>query len=260
VAAASTFPLTAIASRGQVVALLAQISKIEHLIVHDVGQANFVTLGKRKNTVAHFDVGWPISFNGRTAPSVNSISANLAPIILSHWDFDHLLGFYRFPFTRDNIWLAPVQALGPGQARVAYQLADKKRLLGWSGGTLTVGQTTLFDCNGPQDSNDSGLSLMVMLSSGKRVLLVGDASYSSVPVSGSDKFDFLVVTHHGAIFSGVVPRPARHRASGIISVGGGNVYKHPRDDAVLRHTTGGWTVSATATIYQPSRGDRILGI
>jgi beta-lactamase superfamily II metal-dependent hydrolase len=260
VAAASTFPLTAIATRRQVVALLAQLSTVEHLIVHDVGQANFVTLvGEKNDALAHFDAGWPISFNGRTAPNVNSISANAAPIILSHWDFDHLLGFYRFPFTRDSIWLTPVQALGPGQARVACQLADKKRLLGWSGGTLTVGKTTLFDCNGPQGSNDSGLSLEVVLSSGKRVLLVGDASYGSVPTSSSDRFDFLIVTHHGALFSGAVPRAAGRRASGVISVGEGNVYKHPRDEAVLRHTNGGWTVSATAAIYQPRRGDRILG-
>jgi hypothetical protein len=259
VAAAVTFPITAVASRRQVTTFLGQISTINHLNVRDVGQANFVTLSdERDDEIVHFDAGWPISFNGRTAPRGKSILANSSPVILSHWDFDHLLGFYRFPFLRDNVWLAPVQPLGPGKARIAYQLADRKRLLGWSGGTLSVGTITLYDCNGPQGLNDTGFSLMIVLKSGKRALLVGDASYDSVPTSSMDRFDFLVLTHHGALFTGAAPR-ARREASGIISVGHGNVYKHPRDEAVALHATSGWTISATAAIFEPRRGDRLVG-
>jgi beta-lactamase superfamily II metal-dependent hydrolase len=260
VAAASAFPLTAIATRSDVMTLLNHISEVELLIVRDVGQGSFVTLvDQKKHALAHFDVGWPISFNGRTAPALHTISADSAPIILSHWDFDHLLAFYRFPHTRENQWLGPVQNLGPGQAKVAQHLATKKRLLGWSGGTLAVGAMVLFDCNGPHASNDSGLALMVSLLNGKRCLLVGDAAYDSVPTFGSNSFDFLVVTHHGASFSGPVPLPANNSACGVISVGRGNVYKHPRDDAILRHTNGGWTVCMTAGTDQTARGDRILG-
>jgi hypothetical protein len=261
VAAASTFPLTGIAKRSDVMAVLGHVFEVEHLIVRDVGQANFVTLvDRKKNTLAHFDVGWPISFNGRTAPTTCVITVDSAPIILSHWDFDHLLAFYRFPYTRENYWIAPVQALGPGQAKVAHQLATKKRLLGWSGDTLVVGAIKLFDCNGPHASNDGGLALVVSLLSGKRALLVGDATYNSIPTADTDKFDFLVVTHHGASFNGAVPIPTSNLARGVISVGQGNVYKHPRDDAILRHTNGGWLVSTTASSDQYARGDRILGI
>jgi hypothetical protein len=49
VAAASTFPLTAIASRSQVVALLAQTSEIEHLVVHDVFDGQKTASGLRPN-------------------------------------------------------------------------------------------------------------------------------------------------------------------------------------------------------------------
>lgn len=260
IAAAASFPLKAIAGKPDITSLLANTSTVEHLIVHDVGQANFVTLmGKDNIPLARFDAGWPISFNGRTAPGSNSISTDAVPIILSHWDFDHLHGFYRFPFTKSSTWLAPVQALGPGQAKVANQLAESSRLMGWSGGTLSVGAITLLDCNGPQSSNDTGLAIMAVLTSGKRALLVGDASYSSVP-SQPHHFDFLVVTHHGALFSGAVPPPAGRQALSVISVGQGNVYKHPRDQAVAQHTNGGWTVSATAAIFHPIRGDRILGV
>lgn len=259
VALAVSFPVAAIGNRKQVDSVLSTISSVHSINVRDVGQANFVTLlDDSGSPVAHFDVGWPISFNGRTAPIGKNIYNDSAPIILSHWDYDHLSGYYRFPFLQDNVWLAPVQPLGPGQARVASQLSGKGRLIGWSGGTASVGDVTLFDCNGPQDLNDTGFSLKVKLESGRCALLVGDACYDAVPISVSDAFEFLVVTHHGAHFEGVVPRTAGFCAQGIISVGEGNVYRHPRDDAVRKHLWRGWTMGATAGIFGVPRGDRVL--
>lgn len=261
VASAVSFPAAAMGDQKQVADLLSKVSGVHCVNVRDVGQASFVSLLDEDGIpIVHFDVGWPISFNGKTAPVGKNIPGDSAPIILSHWDYDHLLGCYQFPFLCDNIWLAPVQSLGPGQARIASQLSDRKRLIGWSGGTVSVGGVTLLKCSGAHDLNDTGFSLKVSLESGGRALLVGDASYNAVPLVVSDRFEILVVTHHGARFTGTVPTAARIGACGVISVGEGNVYRHPRFDAVREHLLAGWCVCATAGIYGAPRGDRLLAL
>ena len=245
---AAGFPATAVATRKQVERVLGRISKVDHVLVRDVGQANFVSLvGRTGELVLHFDAGWPISFNGRTAPKNPTIPLDRVPIILSHWDFDHLLAFYRFPHTRDSIWIAPIQNLGPGQLCVANILARSKRLLGWSRGTISVSLGRLEVCSG-SGSNDSGLAVIVSLRSGKWALLVGDAAYVVVhPRLLALRFDALVVTHHGALFAGAVPRPRTKSAESVISVGT-ETSDIPVPKLIKDHKQGGWRIFSTAEL------------
>jgi len=258
VEAASSFPSEAITSRSAIEVLLGHCNAVDHIIVRDVGQANFVTLfdafGK---AIAHFDVGWPLSFNGKTAPANFILQADDAPVLLSHWDFDHVHGFYRFPHLQESTWIAPVQKLGPGKARIARLLAGKNRLLGWSGGSVVAGELRLLDCSGTNQSNDIGHALSVKMSDGSMVLCAGDASYSAI--TESLDYDFLVVTHHGARFNGLVPLPLSTNSLAVVSVGKDNVYQHPNPDAIDKHRRAGWQVQFTSGVSGIVRNDRRIG-
>ena len=184
--------------------------------VHDVGQASFVTLfDGDDDPIAHFDAGWPIVFNGKTAPS-NPPLCLTAPVILSHWDWDHLSGYYRFPTLQTVPWIAPIQQLGFGAGRIAAQLDALGLLAAFDEPPLAINGLTLGLCHGPTgNKNQTGLALRVTLP-GQRlkgaqgppraVLLTGDADYDSVPAAlTAQPLDALVVTHHGAHFDGQAP-------------------------------------------------------
>ena len=90
-------------------------------------------------------------------------------------------------------------------------------------------------------------------------LLVGDAGYDTLGTCPKGKtFDYLVVTHHGAEFTGAVPATTPRANRGIISVGYKNIYKHPRASAVKLHTTARWTIERTSKTTSTARGDKVL--
>lgn len=117
--------------------------------MRDVGQASFASfLNARGKVLGHFDAGWPISYNARTAPAAAPAITDTAPVILSHWDWDHLHGYYRYKALQSVQWLTPVQTMGPGASKTATQLHAKGLLIGYSGAAvLTVGNATF--CNAP---------------------------------------------------------------------------------------------------------------
>lgn len=241
--------------------VLGGLSTVQAIQVRDVGQASFVTLidagGK---TLGHFDAGWPISYNAHTAPAYAPTITGTAPVILSHWDWDHLHGYYRCPALQWVQWLTPVQSMGPGASKIATQLHAQGLLVGYNGlAVLSVGSATLLLCTGLARLNDNGLSMALKLASQKTALLVGDAGYDALGTWPTTKtFDYLVVTHHGAEFTGTVPASVSDTNRGIISVGNKNVYKHPRDAATLSHEDAGWNLERTSTIGSVARGDRVL--
>lgn len=254
------FPARAVATQLEVSNLLDAIQKPTFVIVQDVGQASFCSLANfAREPVLYFDAGWPLIFNGRTAPPNFDLPRQYPPVILSHWDFDHLLCFYKFRM-RKNKWITPVQSLGPGARKIAELLANAGNLLGWPGGSCQLLWGDLCQCSGdPSDPNDSGLALQVELASGRKVLLVGDAGYNSLAFSTPPSPDFLVVTHHGAKFIGDVPIPTARKSRCVVSVGNGNVYRHPNAEAIRLHKRTGWSVDFTSGNWQQSRGSRELG-
>ena len=117
--------------RAAISKILVRIPRPASILIRDVGQASFVSLrDDQDRAILHFDVGSPISFNRHTVPTDFKIDLPEAPpIILSHWDWDHLHAAFQRPHLLDCPWIVPDQRLGPGAARLARILAAKGNLL-----------------------------------------------------------------------------------------------------------------------------------
>lgn len=248
VKAASLFPESAVKGRSAIKQILPTTPNFRRITVRDVGQASHSCLRSAGGTVAlYYDVGWPLPFNRRTEPGRFFPDLERAPVVISHWDWDHLCFGLKKAGRHflDCDWIAPVQKLGPGAARIAHMLNARKRLHSWVGANVSFGGGQIGYCSAAtNDANNSGLALKIQLSSKACILLVGDADYQFLPSTFSGQFDGLVVTHHGARLVGVlntVPRPAKPGSKCVISVGRGNTYKHPHPDSLRLHRSAGWS-------------------
>lgn len=78
--------------------------------VYDVGQASFSAIVNRwEHPLVFFDVGWPLNFNGRSKPNCSNFNpfsldcpSNPAPVVLSHFDWDHWGFAYQSGVIRQN--------------------------------------------------------------------------------------------------------------------------------------------------------------
>lgn len=238
----------------------ADLATAVSVVVRDVGQASFVDIVCADGSIAlHYDVGWPISFHDDGAPSITSVQVQPSRVLLSHWDWDHMHGYYRFPCLKKCQWLTPRRALGPGAGRVAGQLFDMGRLLAFDATTFSIDQGIIVRATG-SNANQSGLALYLPLASSRKGLLVGDADYDRITMAPGlpSNFDFLCVTHHGAKFEGEVPDPVHEGCVAAVSVGKGNYYGHPNADALQSHEDKGWKVEMTMDQPHSPRGDRVL--
>jgi hypothetical protein len=253
------FPSEAIVTKGTLRRYLNYISRPTSVLVRDVGQASFISLLNNKaEPLLHYDAGWPISFNGKTVRAGKQIECGDAPVILSHWDWDHLHGYYRYPILQKRMWIAPIQKMGLGAKRIVVRLNSAKKLMGYGGAPIQLPWGQLALCTGPRgNNNQTGIALRVCLVDREQALLIGDADYNQAPASlRRTPLDALVVTHHGAEFSGSVPIPRAVGDPCIVSVGKYNVYKHPRVTAIRKHKARKWAPIATAALWQARRGDR----
>ena len=241
--------------RAGIETILASTPIPKSVVVRDVGQGSFVTLTAGVDQpILHFDAGWPLPFNRSTEPRNFNCPTSSVPVLLSHWDFDHFLSFYRFPLMQARVWIVPAQPLGPGAARVAQILASKDRLMIWSGGAMAVPLGVIWQCSGPSRScNNTGLTISAKLETGNSILLSGDADYDHM--GRLDSYDAVVATHHGANFRGAPPLPTFRSARAALSVGHGNKYKHPSPTAVAAYKAVGWRVIATSGYPGTKRGE-----
>lgn len=258
--------LAPLAHRSAVAKILLGVSAPHKVILKDVGQANFVEIRDASDqTVLYYDVGLPISFNGHTVPKKIAFDLdNDAPVILSHWDWDHLQAAFRFPKLLERPWIVPLQNLGPGAMRLAVMLEARGNLHICSNINVSLPNIKLASCVAPSSNlNNSGIALLVGTESGKEIALVGDADYISAINLINTSVDYLIATHHGAKFNGgssSVPAPSTSLSQYYISYGAGNVYRHPRQQAIADHSAAGWgTAITTAGQSAWHRGDRILG-
>lgn len=245
---------------------LVMSTQIERVIIHDVGHANFTTLldvtGK---PVLHFDVGWPIGFNWKTYPPNPPIIPLAEIVVLTHWDWDHLHGFHKWKQVRDASWFVPEQSLGPNALLVYQELAKAGRLTVFPhqpGVTHISGPITVIgaDPSGvtakSQHRNNSGISMVIDLMVGGRVMLPGDADY--VATGATPHPDLLVVSHHGAKVLGKIPKAPAKNPRAVVSMGEGNCYQHPSDVSKARHTAAGWALEYTSATPSAPRGDKFL--
>jgi hypothetical protein len=244
--------------------VLGSVPPASRVRVRDVGQASFVTLeDDRFRSLLHFDVGTPVSFNGHTFPKgrLRFRSQNPVPVLLSHWDWDHLHAGLQQRQLRRGSWVVPNQRMGPGAARLATELVRGGMLSIWRGGVQSFAWGRVGQCTGADGLNDTGLAGLVSLANGDHVLLAGDAAYSSIPAALSASVDALVSTHHGGRLhlGDAPPRPARHYGRWIISCGRGNTYRHPHPEALIDHAAAGWgSPEYTRKFGCILRGDRYL--
>ena len=258
--AIGAFPKTAPSTPAAIAKLLRGF-QVHQIRVRYVGQASFATLiDIDDEPLVHFDAGWPIGFNYRGTPQhrPDKIGA-AAPVILSHWDWDHLHAYYQVRELQDRPWVVPVQNLSPGASLVAHQLLAKG-FLHAATGPVSLGWGELATCSGvPGDSNHTGLALRVKLLSNRNMLLTGDAGYQFLPPAlTAPPLHGLVVTHHGAHFDGPAPKPAKNRETAIISSGYRNVYRHPRTASIAKHTIKNWAIQRTSRTPSTQGGDRWL--
>lgn len=247
-----------------IASVLSSVTRVATLRVRDVGQASFSSLcDKHGKPLLHYDVGFPISFNGHTSPKTFDIDpTEKSPVILSHWDWDHLHAAYLYPHLTDCPWIVPDQKLGPGAARLARILASKGRLLVHPTGNSTVFPAgEIAHASGPPASlNDTGLTVRVTLASGRVALLTGDVDYSFLAHATAGPVNHLVATHHGARFasgSAAIPVPVPSMETLLLSYGSRNVYRHPHIDALKLHVGAGWANQiSTARNGALLRGDR----
>lgn len=261
IADACKFPANASEKSVAAKILLSRITAPYKIIVRDVGQASFSSaVDRHGNELFHLDAGWPISYNKKTVSIKPRLGVKDAPVILSHWDWDHLHGYHAIDGLAGGTWVVPVQRLGPGAKLVAEKLATDNRLLGVNSAKASVGPLRLAPCKGKAGNlNQTGLCVQIILQSGNTVLFVGDADYDLIPSKLAALPDFIIATHHGAKFSGNVVSPSRGRGRCVVSVGKGNGYGHPSNTAVLSHTGSGWSMSFTCERNGTPRGNRYLG-
>jgi competence protein ComEC len=264
VAAASSFPMSAQADAATLRAVLGPIRRANKIVVRDVGQASFCWLKDVEDRVIlYYDVGWPLPFNRKTAPPRFTIDFTRVPVVLSHWDWDHLHYALRPEgrHLKECSWIVPIQKLGPGAAWFANELSKKGKLLGWRASVLSTTVGSIGPCNAsPDNTNNSGLAMIVSLLSGQSILLVGDADYEFLPGALKGPIDGMVVTHHGARFASswtAIPKPNRAHSKCIVSYGKGNSYGHPHEDAIDKHNSAGWRqIIPTAAFKGVARSDR----
>lgn len=263
--AACVLPPSADAAK-KITKVLSTVNGVSSLLVRDVGQASFSSLrNKHGKALLHYDVGFPISFNGHTAPEIFDLdTSEKPPIILSHWDWDHLHAAFLHRHLMDCVWIVPDQKLGPGAARLARILAAKGGLLIQRAGTkVGFPSGEIAHANGPQTSaNDAGLTARATLASGCSALLTGDADYIFLTHRTIGPVNHLVATHHGARFasgSAAIPAPVAGSGTLLLSYGSRNRYRHPHPDALQLHTDAGWTNQiSTARKGMRKRGDLLV--
>lgn len=243
----------------------------QKICIFDVGHASFSSVLSSKNKpIIHFDAGWPIGFNHATYPAKLPTVKPANIVVLSHWDWDHLHGYHKWPHLKKCTWVTPVQDLGPGALRVAEKLDHEHRLISIGINsrsmrkTKEIGQFKLHyvdpssEKNKSKIRNNSGLALSVNLLSGKQAMMPGDADYDKILPRNYPKPDLLVVSHHGATVSGNIVRPRKKNGKAVVSLGLGNKYGHPCIKTIATHKKNGWNLAMTCDNLAHKRGNRTL--
>ena len=246
---------------------LVNLEPISKLIVHDVGQGNAVGLYAKGNKLLGFiDCGRGVKQNAKTYSNKKLDEITLTNdqfVLLTHWDKDHWALGAWLDSGCNSKWFAPKQRVGPEGAAFIHHLLRNGRLhyIESDKNILKFGENIeIRQCNG-FDKNNSGFSYLVK-SDLKRVLLPGDASYSSIPWDVSDsplRFHAVVAPHHGGICGmDVSVHPEAQGDSKLIySVGRKNSFKHPRDVTIKFHERHGWSVRQENSVTLSTAGGNL---
>jgi len=233
----------------------------------------------------YYDLGWPANFNGKSRPAHKPGILDFgraAPVIISHWDMDHWafaiegMKYDRAelamrPVWKDEalhrVWIAPNprktgHPVGPFLQSLLWALEYEELMPGINALQLLPDDLTYIDltwgrlevCEPPAgvepNRNNTGLALWVYGPENQMMLLTGDADFNCIAGLSAKRRRRLVgmvVPHHGARVTATdVPKPAFHEDGyAVVSVGGPNVYGHPKQDAINSYLAKRWNVRYT---------------
>lgn len=203
---------------------------------------------------------------------------SFAPVVLSHWDMDHWsYAIARSTYDPGSLttkhewkdgalnrfWIARApeverHQLGPLALSFYRALTETELIPGLSAILLWPNDTKRIQFSAgwleacspkdgePGDRNNSGLAMFVQPNPKTGpILLTGDADFPSIPslaIKRPPALAGMVAPHHGArISSDGVPRPKSDSpAQVVVSVGKGNTYGHPKQDAIDAYQECGW--------------------
>ncbi|WP_348113855.1 hypothetical protein [Rhodoferax sp.] len=248
--------------------------------VYDVGQANCnAVIDSDFQPLVYFDMGWPWS-RYTTPPTKPDLlqQENPAPVLLSHWDFDHWSFALEKTGSNGNglkvkndalnrFWIArkPLvkeHKLGPSHIAFAIELLKKKKLLIWPENIPSIAtyHIQLFACKPPigsglpNDRNNNGLAMLVLRATGN-ILLTGDADYSAITghlqnKCATENLHGMVLPHHGGALKTPPPElPYGQYAHAVVSSHPANTYGHPRADELIKCMSAGWQLSFTMNAH-----------
>lgn len=264
-----------------------------NVMVYDIGQGNANALvDERGRPRLFFDLGWPDSFNPTTRPSAppdlfaceRMCPGPIAPVILSHWDYDHWgyavanttydfgKGAAKMSFKPDAMlrpWIVPKpprikngKGLGPTHMRFLATLPNRiawpntLRTVVFSAGIITRSNVRVL----PTSRNNQALAWFVMgPDSNEAILLPGDLSFNRLRwPNPSPRIAGLVASHHAGIVSGITTTPMLKAAiptKYAVSVGSGNKHGHPITSIVTDYQLANWhpdVRTSNRTIWPPS--------
>ncbi|MGF6465117.1 hypothetical protein [Paraburkholderia youngii] len=262
------------------------VRRQKHVVAYRIGQGNCnAIVDVAEHPIIFFDLGWPIQLNVRgapiPAPDLLSVprARSRAPVILSHWDWDHwafALESWSYDssakgarpkWKKDALerpWLAPRPAkrlkLGPSHYRLIEELfrrrARGRRSLHFfpaKAQARSMGDLVVLKCSPPTGQaltrNNSGLAVAVRVYDGHEsgwVLLPGDADFRSIPLEqvrelGPESLVGMVASHHGGKIDVFSIPQTRVPGARLVVSTGTNGYGHPNDQVLANYEFLGWT-------------------
>ncbi|HLP64754.1 hypothetical protein [Flavobacterium sp.] len=211
-----------------------KLDSFSYLNVYNVGQGNCIALVDiQNNPLLYNDVGGGFGTNKKTYPKVFKLcTKNNPPVLLSHWDLDHIQTAVFDDTILNSKWLVPIQGgLSNTAIHIALELQNRGNLICWNNKLTHYNFSghRVSKCIGNQNNkNNSGLALFINYDNDEYVLLPGDASYTKITNYPVTKFIGLVASHHGSKSSiSGVPKPISEKSMLVYSFGELNTYGHP---------------------------------
>jgi hypothetical protein len=247
---------------------LDKVKKYTKVMIADVGAANWNIISLSKEDLCdicthyecsyvHFDFGYPLNFHRNSLcqeaqnlplPSGRFLDHLKGPVILSHWDLDHMLLIEKISWASDVKWLAPKMTAGPKHLNLISPILKNNnlRLYESKKSRHKIGPLEFIRGEG-KDKNDSGINLIVHGGNKEKTLLVSDCHYKYISQIKGEKFDFITVSHHGSkksITKNTIPSPkSRHSIAGV-SGSLPNEYSHPSLQSISAHENAGWIIKS----------------
>jgi hypothetical protein len=253
------------ASNSTIQSSLNSVGIPDGVVVYDVGQGSAAgVVDPQCRPLLYLDVGGGVTRNIRSFPVglTHFCNCTNAPIVLSHWDWDHWASAGRGQnmSLRTHTWIAPMQkGVGPTHLAFAQAIHQMGTLHLWARGNqppIKNGAVTLERCTG-SGRNHSGIAVIINGPPGTNpVLFPGDARYNVIP-SGRSRYDSLVVPHHGADMSyrWTPTSPAAPHSRAVYSYGPGNTFtggngtiSHPAFVTRSDHDVNGWSDSKISAV------------